>query len=202
MAVVGLVGLVAAAAVATGCGSSGSDELEGVTREQPLDVADIALPDVTEGASGEFRFRAPDGEVLLAYFGYTACPDVCPTTLADVRDALGDLGSDDAARVELAMTTVDPERDTPEVLNAYVGSFLSRFRVLRTLEPTQLETAEDAFGASSSVTKTADGGVEVSHTGTLYAVTSDGTVAVEWPFGTTVETLTHDLEQLLDATDA
>lgn len=161
-------------------------------------VSSVSLPEVTEGAEGEFQFQAPPGEVLLAYFGYTGCPDICPTTLADVRDALEELDADDAARVELAMTTVDPERDTPELLNSYVGSFLPRFRVLRTEDPAQLQAAEDAFGARSSVTKTTDGRVEVTHTGTLYGVTADGTIAVEWPFGTSVDTLAHDLELLLD----
>ena len=59
-------------------------------------------------------------------------------------------------------------------------------------------TAEDAFGASSSVTTTTDGRIEVTHTGTLYAVTADGTVAVEWPFGTTVDSFTNDLNLFLE----
>lgn len=180
------------------CGSR-DQTLEGLTRTSPLTVGSVQLPDVTTGAkTTAFPFRAPPGEILLAYFGYTNCPDVCPTTLADVRDALGRLGSAKASRVELAMTTVDPARDTPEILNAYVGSFLRRFRVLRTQDAMELRTAEDAFGASSSVTTTTDGRIDVTHTGTLYAVTADGTVAVEWPFGTTVDSLTNDLNLLLE----
>ena len=190
--------LAGAVLALAGCRSSGATELSGVTRQPPLAVSEVTLPEVTEGAPGTFHFQAAPGEVLLAYFGYTNCPDVCPTTLADVRDALGELDEEDASRVELAMTTVDPARDTGGVLNAYVGSFLPRFRVLRTEDPAELEAAESAFGARSSVTTGDDGRVEVTHTGTLYAVTPDGSVAVEWPFGTTVDVLAHDLELLLN----
>jgi protein SCO1 len=72
--------------------------------------------------------RADDGEVLLVYFGYTSCPDICPTTMADIRLALEACHRDLAERVSVAMVTVDPERDTTEVLTGYLGYFFDRGR--------------------------------------------------------------------------
>jgi len=62
------------------------------------------------------------GKLVLLYFGYTFCPDVCPATLAQVKEALAQLGGD-AERVQLIMVSVDPERDTPEKVSAYVRQF-------------------------------------------------------------------------------
>ena len=70
------------------------------------------------------------GKALVLLFGFAHCPDVCPTTLADIAGALKQLGPD-AERVQVAMVTVDPERDTPEVLKKYVTAFDPRFLGLR-----------------------------------------------------------------------
>lgn len=73
-------------------------------------VADVSLPDVGNGGE-PMPFVGPDEGVLVVYFGYTFCPDVCPSTLADLRTGLSDLG-DDVDRGDVAMATVDPGRDT------------------------------------------------------------------------------------------
>lgn len=175
-----------------------SNDLVGVTREDPIDVSAVTLPEERPGEDPvPFTMRAADGELLLVYFGYTSCPDVCPTTLSDVKGALAELGPD-ADAVTLAMTTVDPQRDTAEVLDGYLDHFLDRYHVLRTTDPDELAAAEEVFGASSSVTTNDDGVIEVSHTGTLYAVDDQGTLLVEWPFGTPRDALVADLRILLD----
>src|SRR5450755_4326152 len=66
------------------------------------------------------------GKVVVLYFGYMNCPDACPTTLAALRQAMTDLGAD-ADRVQVLFVTVDPERDTPALLEQYVKSFDPRF---------------------------------------------------------------------------
>lgn len=180
----------------------GGDEasLRAFVRADPLQVGAVTMTDVSPGAtSSPFRFVAPPGELLVVYFGYTQCPDVCPTTLASVSVALGDLGPD-AARVRLVMATVDPERDTGDVLSAYLAHFTDRFAALRPADQAELQRAEEAFLASSSVTKDAAGEVEVSHTAQTYAVDSAGAVRAEWPFGTTADDYGHDLAALLRAT--
>lgn len=63
------------------------------------------------------------GKALVMFFGFTQCPDVCPTTLADIAEALKKLGPDEARRVQVIFVTVDPERDTPDVLKKYVTAF-------------------------------------------------------------------------------
>lgn len=184
--------------------SSGSDttavtrsSLSGLVRESPLEVGDMSLPDVTgDQDNGPFVFAAAPGELLVVYFGYTTCPDVCPTTLAFLRTAREELG-DDAAKVDLAMVTIDPDRDTAVKLTAYLGSFADRYHAIRTTDRDELKTVEDAFGAQSEVTVAADGTVDVSHTGTTYVVDSSGTVLVEWPFGVTADEMADDLKILI-----
>lgn len=131
------------------------------------------------------------------YFGYTSCPDVCPTTLADTRTALERLG-DGPGRVNLAMATIDPDRDTDDVLSSYVRSFIPDAHALRTTDEAALRAAADVFGVSYSVTENADGETDVSHTGSLYAVDDQGNLLVSWPFGVTIDDLARDLEILLD----
>ncbi|MGE0732977.1 MAG: SCO family protein, partial [Acidimicrobiia bacterium] len=87
------------------CGAREPDRLVGAVREPRPQVGEVSLP---EAGAGPFRFAAEPGHVLLTYFGYTSCPDVCPTTLADLKVVFEDLGAA-ADRVELAMVTIDPE---------------------------------------------------------------------------------------------
>jgi protein SCO1/2 len=169
-------------------------ELAGFVRTPAPSVASASLPDV---ASGErFDFVAPEDGLLVLYFGYTSCPDVCPTTLADLRTALEDLGGD-ADRIDVAMATVDPDRDTPEVLTGYLRSFISDARPLRTESPDELARAAEALGVVYDVSTTDEGDIEVLHSGNLYAVDDRGSLLVTWPFGVEVDDIRLDLEALL-----
>ena len=194
---------VASGAIGVACGGEQDERtLTGIVRDDPLRSDGITVTDVTDSGAypaeaDTFELVARPESLLVVYFGFTNCPDICPTSLAELRAALQRLG-DDAERVDLAMITVDPERDTAEVLNGYVGSFVDRYHVLRPSSPEELETVENAFLASSSVTKTADGRVEVSHTATTYVVDENGVVQVELPFGHGVDNLVNDLQVLLD----
>ena len=71
------------------------------------------------------------GKVVVLFFGYTHCPDVCPTTMAELSQALQQLGPDDAKRVQVLFVTVDPARDTPALLAQYVPAFNPTFVGLR-----------------------------------------------------------------------
>lgn len=192
--------VIGLALAATGCGGDddGADELRGIVRDEPLVVGDVSVTDATDGATeAEFTFRAEPGELLVVFFGYTNCPDICPTTLAEVRAAKRLLG-DAAERVDIAMVTVDPDRDVPEVMNGYLNSFSDRFHALRPGSEEELRTAETAFLASSSVTTQPDGRIEVVHSATAYVVDEHGVVVVEWPFGHGSEAMAGDLEVLFD----
>lgn len=198
-----VLGLAVVGSLGTACGGDGPERaLTGIVRDDPLRSIGVAVTDVTDSGAypataDRFELVARPESLLVVYFGFTNCPDICPTSLAELRVALKRIG-DDAERIDLAMITVDPERDTAEVLNGYVGSFVERYHVLRPSSPEELETVENAFLASSSVTKTADGRVEVSHTATTYVVDENGVVRVELPFGHGLDNLINDLEVLLD----
>jgi protein SCO1 len=198
-----LVGIVAAAAVLAGCsgegGAASRPALEGITRPEPLQVGSVVVPEVdADGNETDFAFRADDGELLFVYFGYTLCPDLCPTTFADFKGALALLDPDDAARLSAAFVTVDPDRDTPEIMVGYLGYFVDRGHAIRITDPERLRATETAFGASSTIRTTPEGVVEVSHTSISYIVDSTGSVVVEWPFGVKSAAMAADLRILLD----
>lgn len=200
-------GLIAAlvvgalALIPVGIAACGQEErLSGVLRSPPLDASGVALPAVTDtGSRAGMPFVADRGKLLLVYFGYTSCPDVCPTTFADLRAAIEGLPEDDRDRIEVAMVTVDPERDTEAKMAEYLGFFFDDWRAYRTTDPRALARAEKALAASHRVgRKDRDGTYEVSHSATLSAVDREGKVLVEWPFGTSAEDIAADLNLLLE----
>ena len=177
------------------CGGGGDErELVGYTREPAPDVDAVALPDVSRDGA-PFAFRGPAGGLLIVYFGYTNCPDACPTAMATVRGALEDLG-DEAARVELAMVTIDPARDT-DVLPEYVQDFVPSAHAIATDDDAALRQVADAFGVSYDVATRPDGEVQVGHSDHLFAVDDAGRLALTWPSGVSRDDLAADLEQLL-----
>src|SRR5688572_11005008 len=111
-----VVGCVITCIVLAGCQPHA---FTGTTLEPPKTISDFTMQ-TDEGS--EFRLSDLKDRALLVYFGYTHCPDFCPTTLYKVRQAMEKLG-DDTLHFQVAMITVDPERDTPEVLNQYMKAF-------------------------------------------------------------------------------
>ena len=174
------------------------DTYSGYVVDPPVKVDTVSLP-IADG-SGEFPMVARPGGLEVVYFGYTFCPDVCPTTMADLRKALAELPAEEAERIGVVMVTIDPARDTAEVLDGYVSNFVEDGVSLRTDDDAALRAATDAFGANYEVTTNAEGDVEVAHTGELYAVDDTGTVVMQWPFGTSYESLARDLRSLLGET--
>lgn len=191
-----------------GCGQGDSpeaadpaDQTAGMTRNPPLTVGSASLPNVNPDRDNRgSHFRAPDGELMLVFFGYTFCPDVCPTTLADLRLAVAELTPSERGRVEVAMVTVDPERDTAKVLSQYVGHFFPKdsFAAFRTNDPGRLARVEEQFKAAHELGKPkADGSYDVAHTAQVYAIDDRGVVRVEWPFGAGFEAIAADIKRLL-----
>ena len=135
-----------------------------------------------EGASIRFTLTAADGRAvseqtyrgkwLIVYFGYTFCPDVCPTTLMEIAGALEKLGPR-AETVQGLFVTVDPKRDTPEILAAYVKSFDPRIAGL-TGTTAQIAMSAKSFNVFYERRDTDDGGYVYDHTTLIYLVDPDG----------------------------
>lgn len=195
MVAVAVLAMVAPLVVA--CSADDEAQPLGGWIRQPFPQVDVAaLPDVS-GGDEAFEFRASEGGVLLVYFGFTFCPDMCPTTLSDVQAALGDLG-DKADLVDVAFVTVDPDRDKGEQLTSYIDFFTDgRGHALRTEDPDLLAEAAGAFGVQYEVVVGDDGNVDVGHTTHLFAVDDQGRLLVTWPFGVPPETLVNDIGVLL-----
>jgi protein SCO1/2 len=191
--------LAFAAVVAVGTPGCGQDarQLAGIVRD-PAPTVDVArVPDAARGGAPT-ALRAASGGLLLVYFGYTLCPDVCPTTMSDIRLALAELDPDARRRVRVGVVTIDPERDTGRVLRRYVRSFVANGSALRTDDPKLLARVARAFGAGYGIEKRPDGTVEVSHTAFTYVVDDRGRLVLQWPFGTPWEDMHDDLEALLE----
>lgn len=180
-----------------GCGDA-EPPLQGAVRTPPLEVGQVALPDAWRGGTPT-TLRPPEDELYVLYFGYTRCPDICPTTLNDIAVALEDLSPPLRERITVGMVTVDPERDTDEVLTGYLDHFFDRSLALRTTDPATLAAAAEAFGVQWEVEahEPGDDDYGVGHTAVTYVVDDTGTVAVEWAFGLDSESMTSDLRALL-----
>lgn len=182
---------------ACGGGSDTPSSLQGVVRKPALQVASVTLPDESPGAAGApFAMKAATGGLLIAYFGYTNCPDVCPTTFSDIGRALRELPASDRDKVEVAFATVDPDRDSGEKLASYLDHFVDGGHALRTADPVQLQAAEDAFGVVAK--KVPEGSsYSMEHTAITFVIDDTGKVVVEWPFGTDSKAMAEDLKLLL-----
>ena len=192
--------LALALVVLAGCGGgTGEDGLHGFTRPEPLQVGGAALPDVMRAPGAPpMAFRAPSGGMLLVFFGYTHCPDECPTTLADLRQAQRLLDPADRARTSVAFVTVDPARDTRPVLRSYVRRFSSAWHGLRPATKAQQRAAEQPFRVGTrAMPPGTGGGYEVAHSLETYGVDDHGTVVVEWRYGTAAAAIAADVRHLL-----
>lgn len=112
------------------------------------------------------------GKPYLAFFGFTHCPDICPTTLFELSDLMSELGPA-ASGFNVVFISVDPERDTQKLLSEYMTSFDPRILALRGT-PEQTATAVKAFSAYSRKVPTEDGGYTMDHTAGVYMMDADG----------------------------
>ncbi|MBV2203835.1 MAG: SCO family protein [Pseudomonas sp.] len=111
----------------------------------------------------------------LLFLGFTACPDVCPTTLSDLRRLLGRLQPELGERVQVVLVSVDPARDTPERLKQYLAYYRSGFKGL-TGELSELTKLSKALGLPFVPANAADGDYSVSHSGNIALVAPDGSL--------------------------
>ena len=137
------------------------------------------------------------GKISAVFFGYTQCPDICPTTLGKMKIVMEKLGAD-ADKVRVVFITVDPERDTPEVLKAYMAAFNPSF-IGAQAEPIE-RTREMAKQFQVVYEKEGSGpNYIVNHTAHLYLLDENGKTIVSAPYEAKPESIAHDIKQLLAA---
>ena len=153
----------------------------------------LALTDHTGRARRLEDFR---GKVVVLFFGFTHCPDICPTTLVEVSNALKTLGAD-AERVQVLFVTVDPERDTPDALAKYVTAFDPRFLGLRG-DAAATQRAAKEFKIYYEKRKAGDS-YSVDHSGQSYVIDAQGRLRLLVRPDRIAEDLPADLLTLLRA---
>ena len=138
------------------------------------------------------------GKVVVMFFGYTQCPDVCPTTMADMAEIKKSLGAD-AERLQVLFVTVDPERDTPALLNAYMVNFDPSFVAL-VPTPQQLpELTRDFKIYYKKVEGSTPTSYSMDHSAGSYIFDAKGQLRLFTRYGSPKEALTKDIQTLLKA---
>lgn len=170
-------------------------DFRGTAYVEPYPPApEIAL---TRADGNSFRLSEMRGNVVLVFFGYTSCPDICPTTMAELNQALGKLSEGEAAQVRVVFVTVDPERDTPERAQTYVNHFNKDFIGLSGTE-TELQKIWQDYGVFREIV---DGisasGYLINHTARVTMIDRDGNMRVSFGFDVPVEDIVHDLKLIL-----
>jgi len=166
---------------------------------------DTAAPAHLEGVNwdgSEFDLASLDHDVVVVFFGYTFCPDVCPMTLGRMKQVLAELDERQAERVGVVFVSVDPERDTLDKLADYVPHFDRRFYGVR-LDDDALEEAKLSFGVSSRNVDPPSGGENgfyfVDHTGSVFLLDASGRPRVSHPNEAPLADVVADVEALLAA---
>ncbi len=154
--------------------------------------ADFRLNDATGKARSLADFR---GKVVVLFFGYTHCPDVCPTTLASLARVMRTLGPA-AHDVQVLFVTLDPERDTPDVLGQYVPAFDPSFLGLYGSPQATAEAAR-VFAVSYEKHAEKGGDYTLDHSVGTYLIGRDGRVVLMSPYDQKSELLVQDIKLLL-----
>ena len=183
---------------ACGTGDAGSEEgrYRGRVLPRPIEKVDFTLTD-SRGEPYDF-VEETEGKVALLFFGYTHCPDICPVHMANIGAVLRDLPFEITDEIEVVFVTTDPERDTPERLEEWLGAFHSSFVGLRGSreEVNRIERAL-LLPPSFAETDQETGDVLVAHSANVIAFTPDGLAHLLYPFGTRQADWAHDLPLLV-----
>jgi len=136
------------------------------------------------------------GKVVVMFFGYTQCPDVCPTTLAELAEAMKRLGPD-ADRVQVLFVTIDPERDTPELLSKYAPAFDPRFVGLFGDADATARTAKEFKIVYQKQPGRTPGSYTMDHSAGTFVFDPKGRLRVYVGYGQGADVFAHDIKELL-----
>jgi protein SCO1/2 len=193
---VGLIVFLLIAVVAAGVWLfSEPASFRGTTYAEPYPVAPEI--DLARANGDRFRLSETRGKVVAVFFGYTSCPDICPTTMAELNQALERLG-DKSDQVQVLFVTVDPERDTPERVQEYVNHFDPSFIGLSGSAPELAKVWSDYGVFREIVDGTSAAGYLVNHTARVTVIDQQGYLRISFPFDAPVQDVAHDLDLLID----
>jgi len=163
----------------------------GVLIDPPQPAEDFTL----QTDQGEIHLSDYRGKVVLLYFGYTFCPDVCPTTLAKISQATKDLEKN-ASKVQTIFISVDPERDTLQNLGKYSRAFSPDF-IGATGTPEGIAAIAKQYGIYYEKKPLASGaGYSIDHTAIVWVIDPRGNLRLEWPYGFESADMVSDLKKL------
>ena len=184
--------LLASAAMLVGC-------TESKPQFQAIDLtgADYAKDFQLTDQNGQVRtLKDFKGKLVVLFFGYTQCPDVCPTTMAEMASVMQKLGPQ-ADQVQVLFITLDPERDTPALLASYVPAFDKRFVGLYGTPEQTAKTAKDFKVFYSKVPGKEPGSYTIDHMAGSYVFDKDGRLRLFLRHGVAADSIVHDVRQLL-----
>ena len=197
-----LAACLALLALAASCDRAGNGPAGSTASFKAVDITgadyarELQLPD----SSGKLRSLAEfKGRIAVVFFGFAQCPDVCPTTLLELSEVKKALGPD-GDKVQGIFVTIDPERDTPQVLQAYVDNYGAGFVALRgSLDETRAAAKHFKVFYNKVPGKT-EGSYTMDHTAGAYVFDTQGRVRLFTRYGSGAPALVHDLKLLLAET--
>lgn len=177
--------------ILSGCGGY---EFRGTVLEPPNPAPELPL---TDQFGRDFRLSDYRGKVVLLFFGFTHCPDICPTALGDLKRVMEKLGNN-AEKVQVVFVSVDPERDTPNLMQRYLASFNPTFLGLNG-DRAILEQAYKDYGVTVIRRDLPNSGLgyTIDHSGYIYAIDQVGNWRLLWAHGTPVDDIVSDVQALL-----
>ena len=172
---------------------------------QPWQLTDVSghLPDLTfslTADSGKPMTGADlHGKTALVYFGYTHCPDVCPETMARLMQVIANLGPD-AQHVRILFISVDPARDTPQALHAYVSAFDPQHALGLTGTNAQIESLAKRYRVAYQMEqRDPDGSYEVTHSSAVYVFDAQGRARLLATDKDSPDAIAHDVRRVIDS---
>jgi protein SCO1 len=176
----------------SGTSTPNADEYTGTAYEPPVQIPDFTLPAST---GNDLSLSDLEGNYALIFFGFTNCPDVCPTTLAIFRQVKSILG-DSSRNVIFLFISVDPERDTPDVIRQYITRFDTEFIGLSGTDEVLAEIGEP-FGLQYQRREDQGEAYSVEHTGRSFLLNSQGDLIRSFAYGTDAEAMATGVLQAM-----
>lgn len=166
---------------------------QGSLIDPPVEAPQFELSDVN---GQQFQLSELNGQVVIMFFGYTSCPDVCPVTLTEFLRIRSKLGNQ-ADKVSFVFVTVDPERDTPERMKKYLTNFDPGIIGL-TGERPELESVWSSYGVyEAKLEGGSEGNYLVDHSSRVYVIDAEGNLLLTYLFGTEYQTIAEDVRHLV-----